>query len=230
VTRAPERNSTALRRPVLSRRPHVIVLGNEKGGSGKSTTAMHVIVALLNDGWTVASLDLDARQGTLSRYIENRLATSKEMELPMPLHRRLARSNVDSVVAQRADEAERFATTLAEFADVDFVVIDTPGSDTILAAWPARADTLVANERQFARFDLPRGSTSRARRSWSVDSCGDGPEQKKCAHWPTARSTGSCCATGFRTSMPATSGASANCSRICRNASAFGSHRACPSA
>jgi len=144
VTRPPDRSSTALRRPVLSRRPHVIVLGNEKGGSGKSTTAMHVIVALLNDGWNVGSLDLDARQGTLSRYVENRLATSKELELPMPLHRRLARSNVDSVAAQRADETARFAATMAEVADVDFVVVDTPGSDSHLSRLGhARADTLV---------------------------------------------------------------------------------------
>ncbi len=144
MTRAPERSSTALRRPVLSRRPHAIVLGNEKGGSGKSTSAMHVIVALLNDGWSVASLDLDARQGTLSRYVENRLATSKEMELPMSLHRRLARSTVDSIAAQRADEAEHFAATCAEVADVDFLVIDTPGNDSHLSRLGhARADTLV---------------------------------------------------------------------------------------
>ena len=50
----------------------VIVLGNEKGGTGKSTTAMHLIVALLRDGNSVASVDLDSHQGTLTRYIENR--------------------------------------------------------------------------------------------------------------------------------------------------------------
>ena len=38
---------------------HVIVLGNEKGGSGKSTTAMHVAVALLQAGQRVATIDLD---------------------------------------------------------------------------------------------------------------------------------------------------------------------------
>ena len=51
------------------KRAHVIVVGNEKGGSGKSTTAMHIIVALLQEGRAVASIDVDARQGTLSRYI-----------------------------------------------------------------------------------------------------------------------------------------------------------------
>ncbi|MEO1136587.1 MAG: division plane positioning ATPase MipZ, partial [Pseudomonadota bacterium] len=51
---------------------HVIVLGNEKGGSGKSTTAMHLIVALLRSGRKVGAIDLDLRQGSLNRYIENR--------------------------------------------------------------------------------------------------------------------------------------------------------------
>ena len=53
-------------------KPYVIVLGNEKGGTGKSTTAMHIIAALLNMGYTVGSADVDARQGTLTRYVENR--------------------------------------------------------------------------------------------------------------------------------------------------------------
>ncbi|MDZ4736165.1 MAG: division plane positioning ATPase MipZ [Rhodospirillaceae bacterium] len=135
---------SALRQKPLRRRPHVIVLGNEKGGSGKSTTTMHVIVALLRDGWSVGSLDLDARQGTLSRYVENRNAAAAELDLPLPTHRRLARSTLDSVLAARQEEAERFAATMAELADHDFVVIDTPGSDSHLSRLGhARADTLV---------------------------------------------------------------------------------------
>ena len=47
---------------------HVVVLGNEKGGSGKSTVAMHVIVALLLDGYDVGPIDIDSLQSTLSRY------------------------------------------------------------------------------------------------------------------------------------------------------------------
>lgn len=148
VTRAPARplhsGPTALRRPVLSRRPHVIVLGNEKGGSGKSTTAMHVVVSLLNEGWKVATLDLDARQGTLSRYVENRTAAAAEIELPLPTHRRLARSPHDSATEARADEVARFGATLAELEDHDFLVIDTPGSDSHLSRLGhARADTLI---------------------------------------------------------------------------------------
>ena len=135
---------SALRQKPLRRRPHVIVLGNEKGGSGKSTTTMHVIVALLREGWEVGCLDLDARQGTLSRYIENRNAAAAELDLPMPTHRRLQRSVADSALKARAEEADRFAAVLADLADNDFVVIDTPGSDSHLSRLGhARADTLV---------------------------------------------------------------------------------------
>jgi chromosome partitioning protein len=35
---------------VVHKAPHLIVVGNEKGGSGKTTIAMHVAVALLKEG------------------------------------------------------------------------------------------------------------------------------------------------------------------------------------
>jgi len=124
------------------RRPHVVVLGNEKGGSGKSTTAMHLIVALLREGYKVGSLDLDARQGSLSRFIANRAENG--LDLPMPRHVRLEQSTLDSAAAAREEEKQRFDAILAEMADCDFVVIDTPGSDNNLSRLGhARADTLV---------------------------------------------------------------------------------------
>ena len=58
-------------------RAHVVVLGNEKGGSGKSTTAMHLAVALLHDGAKVGTIDVDGRQGTFTRYVENRHAYAR---------------------------------------------------------------------------------------------------------------------------------------------------------
>ena len=64
-------------------KPHIIVLGNEKGGSGKSTTAMHLVVALLHDGYKVGSIDCDARQGSFTRYIENRKATAAQILCPV---------------------------------------------------------------------------------------------------------------------------------------------------
>ena len=69
-------------------RGHILVIGNEKGGSGKTTTSMHLIVGLLRLGFKVGSMDIDARQRSLSRYIENRKATmaSESTTLPMPAH------------------------------------------------------------------------------------------------------------------------------------------------
>ena len=66
--------------PQSQDRSHIIVLGNEKGGSGKSTMAAHLIVALLKRGFKVGSLDLDARQGTLSRLLETRRIPESEAE------------------------------------------------------------------------------------------------------------------------------------------------------
>ena len=54
------------------RSAHVIVLGNEKGGTGKSTLSIHITIALLKAGCRVASIDLDVRQRTLTRFLENR--------------------------------------------------------------------------------------------------------------------------------------------------------------
>src|SRR5438445_11607916 len=67
---------------------HVVVLGNEKGGSGKSTTALHIAVALMKAGQRVATIDLDCRQQSFTRYINNRAAwarrTGLDLELPVP--------------------------------------------------------------------------------------------------------------------------------------------------
>src|SRR5258707_11257988 len=75
----------------------IIVFGNEKGGSGKSTAAMHAIVGLLRAGHRVGSIDVDPRQATLTRYLENRavLAETRGIELPIPAHRLVMRSGTD---------------------------------------------------------------------------------------------------------------------------------------
>lgn len=126
---------------------HVIVVGNEKGGSGKSTTAMHLIVALLSMGNRVGSLDLDGRQRTLTRYIANRRAfcEKKSLKLPMPVHRVVERSELPTHEEARADEGARFQAALtAVGSGADFVVIDSPGSDTWLSRLGhACADTLI---------------------------------------------------------------------------------------
>ena len=72
----------------------MIIFGNEKGGSGKSTLAMHVVVGLLRAGHKVGSIDVDSRQATLTRYLENRatIAETKGFNLPLPEHRLVVRS------------------------------------------------------------------------------------------------------------------------------------------
>jgi hypothetical protein len=70
-------------------KPSVIVLGNEKGGSGKSTTCIHIIVSLLREGYRVGAMDLDARQGTLAGTLAARkhFVETKNVPLPLPAFR-----------------------------------------------------------------------------------------------------------------------------------------------
>jgi chromosome partitioning protein len=129
---------------VARRKPHIVVLGNEKGGSGKSTTAMHLIVALLRADMSVGSIDLDARQGTLTRYVENRRATAGELPLPLSRHIPVQASRLDSATNAATEDRANFAAALAAFQDCDFIVIDTPGSDTGLSRiGHSHADTLI---------------------------------------------------------------------------------------
>jgi len=125
----------------------VIVLGNEKGGTGKSTSAMHIVVALMRDGYKVASIDLDPHQGTLSRYVENRKAFSeaKGIRLPIPEHHCFSSSDNDSVTAAEAEDKRRLNALVEQLGDVhDYIVIDCPGSDTFLARHALSiADTLI---------------------------------------------------------------------------------------
>jgi chromosome partitioning protein len=115
-----------------STNPFVIVLGNEKGGTGKSTLSMHILVHLLRMGFNVGSLDVDARQGTFSRYLENRQAYSdtNKLNLLMPHHLPLTRSTLDSCKEAEAKERESIQKVMDQFKNFDFVVIDTPGNDT----------------------------------------------------------------------------------------------------
>ena len=126
--------------------PRIIVLGNEKGGTGKSTTAAHLIVALLKRGFSVGSIDLDARQGTLSRLMENRADYAKRMglDLELPEHRRLYRSESSARGAAEWEEKRAFERAVADLADRDYIVMDTPGNDSFLSrAGHACADVLI---------------------------------------------------------------------------------------
>ena len=125
----------------MQHRGHIIVIGNAKGGSGKSTTAMHVITRLLAIGHRVAAIDLDGRQQSLGRYIENRqvLVEKRGVKLAVPaIH----------VIAPSDDAARTYADLCATLEGVlpthDFVVLDCPGSDNAAARLAhSFADTLL---------------------------------------------------------------------------------------
>ena len=128
------------------RRPHVIVLGNEKGGSGKTTTCMHIIVALLRLGFKVGSIDIDARQRSLSRYIENRRKLMAKESTPLPTSHHIVITKSPFNVKEEAeeDERERFEQGLKRVFSSDFVVIDSPGNDTFLSRLVhSYADTVI---------------------------------------------------------------------------------------
>ncbi len=128
--------------------PHVIVLGNEKGGSGKSTTAMHLLIALAARGLAVAAIDLDVRQRTLARYLENRRrhVAEKGLRLIVPEVAVIEpAASRETPTAGTYEERARFEAALARFRGAaDVLVIDCPGHDSHLSRLAhARADTLI---------------------------------------------------------------------------------------
>jgi chromosome partitioning protein len=133
----------------------VIVVGNEKGGSGKSTVAMHISIALLKLGHRVATLDLDTRQKSFTTYVENRRTWISRVNHAL--------QTPDHFTFEHGSEADEAAgcTALADKIDAlaetyDYVVIDTPGRDGSLARLAhSMADTLVTplND-SFVDFDL----------------------------------------------------------------------------
>ncbi|RJE85714.1 division plane positioning ATPase MipZ [Paracoccus onubensis] len=126
---------------------HIIVVGNEKGGSGKSTTSMHVATALARMGHKVGALDLDVRQRSFGRYLENRSAfvRREELDLPTPQLGELAEGSDPLTPALQALEAE-----------CDFILLDCPGSHTRLSQMAhTLADTLMTPMNDsFVDFDL----------------------------------------------------------------------------
>lgn len=145
----------------MSRRkkPHIIVFGNEKGGSGKSTTAMHVFVALARRGMRVGTIDLDLRQKSLFRYVENRkgFCERKSVGLVLPRTIEIELSNHPDRETSWRIEAERFDAAIADLSrDCDAILIDCPGAYSNLSRLGhSAADTLVTpiND-SFVDFDL----------------------------------------------------------------------------
>src|SRR6201981_769419 len=138
---------------------HVVVLGNEKGGSGKSTTALHIAVALMKAGQRVATIDLDCRQQSFTRYINNRSAWARRTGITpeLPTHYCFKLGDTMQIADNENAEFQQFmeAVSAVERA-FDFIVIDTPGTDSYLMRLAhSMADTLVTpiND-SFLDFDV----------------------------------------------------------------------------
>lgn len=128
------------------KKPYIIVLGNEKGGTGKSTTAMHIMSALLRLNYKVGTIDVDARQGTLSRYVENRKTYIERTgtSLPESQHQAIYKSESKDLETASAQDKENIDKAILALQDMDFIVIDTAGNDTPLSRHAhAHADTLI---------------------------------------------------------------------------------------
>jgi chromosome partitioning protein len=136
----------------------VIVFGNEKGGAGKTTIALHLITALLHEGAKVATIDLDLRQQSLAHFFASRRAWSASagVELPMP-SASIAAAGLALSKASAAEAPAMFDDLFNTAAsEADYLVIDTPGGDTALSRTAhSRADLIVTPMNDsFVDFDL----------------------------------------------------------------------------
>lgn len=130
-----------------TRKAHIVVVGNEKGGSGKSTVAMHLAVGFLRLGYKVGTVDLDSHQATFTGYMKNRWRRVSETgcDMPSPEHIHIDRAEGAAVTENRDKERWRVETAVQELSEKnDFVIIDTPGSDRYMSlVGHALADTLI---------------------------------------------------------------------------------------
>ena len=138
---------------------HIIVVGNEKGGAGKSTVSMHVATALARMGHAVSTLDLDLRQKTLGTYIGNRTRFLEKEGLDLPTPAYMDLPQVENANLQPGENIydRRLSVAMAKLEPgSDFILIDCPGSHTRLSQVAhSLADTLITplND-SFIDFDL----------------------------------------------------------------------------
>lgn len=138
---------------------HIIVVGNEKGGAGKSTVSMHVATALARMGHKTGTLDLDLRQKSLGRYMTNRkrYLEREGLDLPTPTYHDLPEADQDALRPGENALDQRLSLAVAGLEpDNDFILIDCPGSHTRLSQVAhSLADTLITplND-SFIDFDL----------------------------------------------------------------------------
>ena len=138
---------------------HLIVVGNEKGGAGKSTVAVHLALALMRMGQKVGAIDLDTRQRSFTRYMENRLdwAKAQEVSLPVPAMGIIAPGHSRDLDRLEDEQKQGWMQTLAQLRrSCTFIIVDAPGSDTYLSRLAhGDADTILTpiND-SFVDFDL----------------------------------------------------------------------------
>ncbi|MFI3242443.1 MAG: division plane positioning ATPase MipZ [Alphaproteobacteria bacterium] len=126
---------------MTNKKSHVIVISNEKGGVGKSSISMHLSVKLLQEGFSVATLDFDGAQASLTKYIENRktFCDLRSIDLPMPTHFKFApKEQKDAHIAEISFLVEELSKKF------DAIIIDTPGGRNYLFDLAhSFADTLI---------------------------------------------------------------------------------------
>jgi chromosome partitioning protein len=130
----------------MSKKPHIILVGNEKGGTGKSTVSMHIIVSLIQKGFYVGSIDLDGRQGTLTRYIENRVSYAKKhnIDICSPIHIAVTPGEFSNPISCNQDVEKLYKVVEELSKDCDVIVMDAPGAfNHLFKAGHLLADTLI---------------------------------------------------------------------------------------
>ncbi len=130
-----------------NKNPYIFVVGNEKGGAGKTTCSMHLIISLLDMGYNIASIDVDSRQHSLTSYINNRKIYNQknpENKVMMPLHFHIQESTKKDNEREE-EEKTYFEQILNQAKDyANYIVIDTPGSYTHLSRLAhSYADTVI---------------------------------------------------------------------------------------
>jgi chromosome partitioning protein len=136
----------------------VIVVGNEKGGAGKSTLAIHLMSALLHEAAPVAVFDLDLRQQSFARFLQSRRtwSASNGVDLPMPVELGLGEAGLSPANVDEKAALAAFERVIAEARGDGFIIIDTPGGDNALSrAAHGLADIIVTPMNDsFVDFDL----------------------------------------------------------------------------
>lgn len=136
----------------------VIVVGNEKGGAGKSTIAIHLVTTLLHAGAKVSVIDLDLRQQSMNRFFANRRTWLEASNATAPMPQFPSGMAAETLLEAADDlQTERLESLIAEAAQsTDFVVIDTPGANTRLARKAHQhADVIVTPMNDsFVDFDM----------------------------------------------------------------------------